>query len=178
MGSGGTYTGTAGVWAGSVLVQSTGSTSVVGTNGATFYITGVQIEKGSTATSFDYRPYGTELQLCQRYLPMYTNSGNSTLSTIGNGSAPNTTEVDISVPLLVTPRVPPTGLTITGAASNYRVSDYANSLTTSAVTFNSASTSMAYIALTVTSATTFRQYVPYIVSSATEYKLYFTGCEL
>jgi hypothetical protein len=45
----------------------TGETSVVGTNGATFYITGVQLEVGSTATSFDYRPYGTELQLCQRY---------------------------------------------------------------------------------------------------------------
>jgi hypothetical protein len=30
-------------------------------------ITGVQLEKGSTATSFDYRPYGTELALCQRY---------------------------------------------------------------------------------------------------------------
>jgi hypothetical protein len=34
---------------------------------ATFLITGVQLEKGSTATSFDYRPYGTELQLCYRY---------------------------------------------------------------------------------------------------------------
>jgi hypothetical protein len=45
----------------------TGSQSIVGTNGATFYITGVQLEKGSTATSFDYRPYGTELALCQRY---------------------------------------------------------------------------------------------------------------
>ena len=31
------------------------------------YYTGVQLEKGSTATSFDYRPYGTELALCQRY---------------------------------------------------------------------------------------------------------------
>jgi hypothetical protein len=31
------------------------------------YVTGVQFEKGSTATSFDYRPYGTELALCQRY---------------------------------------------------------------------------------------------------------------
>jgi hypothetical protein len=39
----------------------------VGTASATFYITGVQLEKGLTATSFDYRPYGTELQLCQRY---------------------------------------------------------------------------------------------------------------
>ena len=50
-----------------VLLSATGATSVVGTNGATFYITGVQLEKGSTATSFDYRPYGTELALCQRY---------------------------------------------------------------------------------------------------------------
>jgi hypothetical protein len=30
----------------------------------------VQLEKGSTATSFDYRPYGTELALCQRYFYM------------------------------------------------------------------------------------------------------------
>ena len=45
----------------------TGATSVVGTNGATFYITGVQLEKGSVATPFDYRQYGTELALCQRY---------------------------------------------------------------------------------------------------------------
>ena len=33
----------------------------------TWVIGNVQLEKGSTATSFDYRPYGTELQLCQRY---------------------------------------------------------------------------------------------------------------
>jgi hypothetical protein len=45
----------------------TGSTQLIATNGATFYITGVQLEVGSTATSFDYRPYGTELALCQRY---------------------------------------------------------------------------------------------------------------
>jgi hypothetical protein len=40
-----------------------------GTAGANDFvdITGVQLEKGSTATSFDYRPYGTELALCQRY---------------------------------------------------------------------------------------------------------------
>ena len=67
LGSGSTYSGTAGAWAGSDFRSATGAVSVVGTNGATFYITGVQLEKGSTATSFDYRPYGTELALCQRY---------------------------------------------------------------------------------------------------------------
>jgi hypothetical protein len=67
LGAGSTYSGTAGAWSGTTYVAPTGSVSVVGTSGATFYITGVQLEKGSTATSFDYRPYGTELALCQRY---------------------------------------------------------------------------------------------------------------
>jgi len=67
LGVGSTYSGTAGAWAAADYNSATGATSVVGTNGATFYITGVQLEKGSTATSFDYRPYGTELALCQRY---------------------------------------------------------------------------------------------------------------
>jgi hypothetical protein len=67
LGNGSNFTGTAGAWAATNYQNATGATSVVGTNGATFYITGVQLEKGSTATSFDYRPYGTELALCQRY---------------------------------------------------------------------------------------------------------------
>jgi hypothetical protein len=57
-------------------------TNWMATNAATFYITGVQLEKGSTATSFDYRPYGTELALCQRY---YEKSYDS-LITPGTGS--------------------------------------------------------------------------------------------
>ena len=72
LGVGSTGSGTAGAWAGSAFYSATGATSVVGTSGATFYITGVQLEKGSTATSFDYRPYGTELQLCQRYFQIYS----------------------------------------------------------------------------------------------------------
>lgn len=71
IGVGSTYSGTAGAWVSSGLISVTGATSVVGTNGATFYITGVQLEKGSTATSFDYRPYGTELALCQRYYQIF-----------------------------------------------------------------------------------------------------------
>ena len=67
LGVGSTYSGTAGAWAGSDYDSATGATSVVGTNGATFYITGVQLEKGSTATSFDYLDYGRSLAQCQRY---------------------------------------------------------------------------------------------------------------
>ena len=67
LGVGSTFLGTDGVWAGSTYFGATGSVNVAATTGATFYITGVQLEKGSTATSFDYRPYGTELALCQRY---------------------------------------------------------------------------------------------------------------
>jgi hypothetical protein len=67
LGNNATYSGTAGAWSGSDFRSATGAVSVVGTNGATFYITGVQLERGTQATSFEYRQYGTELALCQRY---------------------------------------------------------------------------------------------------------------
>jgi hypothetical protein len=72
LGVGSTYSGTAGAWAGANYMSATGATSVVGTNGATFYITGVQLEKGSTATSFDYLDYGRSLIQCQRYFQALT----------------------------------------------------------------------------------------------------------
>jgi hypothetical protein len=72
LGMGSTYSGTAGAWANGFYGAPTGSVNLVATNGATLYITGVQLEKGSTATSFDYRPYGTELALCQRYYESIT----------------------------------------------------------------------------------------------------------
>ena len=67
LGVGTTYSGTAGAWVGSAKVSVTGATSVVGTSGATFYLTGVQLEVGSAATPFERRQYGQELALCQRY---------------------------------------------------------------------------------------------------------------
>ena len=72
IGVGSSNSGTAGSWQSGWKPSVTGAVSVVGTNGATFYITGVQLEVGSTATSFDYRPYGTELGLCQRYYQFST----------------------------------------------------------------------------------------------------------
>ena len=67
LGVGSTNSGTAGAWAAANYRSATGAVSVVGTSGATFYITGVQLEVGSSATGFEYRMYSTELVNCQRY---------------------------------------------------------------------------------------------------------------
>jgi hypothetical protein len=67
LGAGSTFSGTAGAWAAGNFISATGATSVVGTNGATFYITGVQLEVGSVATPFERIDYGRELIMCQRY---------------------------------------------------------------------------------------------------------------
>jgi hypothetical protein len=67
LGSGSTDSGTAGAWSGSFFSSATGSTNLMATSGATFYLTGVQLERGSNATSFEFRDYGRELAMCQRY---------------------------------------------------------------------------------------------------------------
>ena len=67
LGSGSNLNGTADVWASAFDSRTSGSVTLVNTNGATFYITGVQLEVGTVATSFDYRSIGTETALCQRY---------------------------------------------------------------------------------------------------------------
>ena len=67
LGVGTSNSGTPGAWSGTLYRSATGATSVVGTSGATFYITGVQLEEGSVATPFEHRQYGQELALCQRY---------------------------------------------------------------------------------------------------------------
>jgi hypothetical protein len=102
LGAGSTVSGTAGAWAAADYRSATGAVSVVGTNGATFYITGVQLEKGSTATSFDYRPIGTELALCQRYYQRW-NTGTAGIATWGAGPAVSATRVDRAGATLSTP---------------------------------------------------------------------------
>jgi hypothetical protein len=75
VGAGSNYNQTANAW-GNFGYSTSGAVNVIGTTSANISFTGVQLEKGSTATSFDYRPYGTELQLCQRYYQKITTGVN------------------------------------------------------------------------------------------------------
>ena len=117
LGVGSTFSGPANAWAGSAFFSATGATSVVGTNGATFYITGCQLEVGSTATSFDYRPYGTEFMLCQRYFYKIAEGG-SAYTQFGAGRAFSTTEGNGIVPFPVPMRSAPT-FAYLGAVGDY-----------------------------------------------------------
>jgi hypothetical protein len=90
LGGGSTFSGTAGAWTAGNLSQVTGGTSVVGTNGATWQVTGVQLEIGTTATPFERRLYNQELANCQRYYYKIA-SGASLTNNIAQGVMLNTT---------------------------------------------------------------------------------------
>ena len=83
LGTGSTLKGTANTWNTTTVYRAatTENVSFVSNNAATWQITGVQLEKGSVATSFDYRPYGAELSLCQRY---YESSTDTPLQFVAN----------------------------------------------------------------------------------------------
>lgn len=106
LGVGSTFSGTAGAWAGANYVSATGATSVIGTLNATFYITGVQLEVGPSATSFDYRPYGTELMLCQRYCSVWR--ATTATQSYSNAAAIGATDIRAAVQYPVEMRAAPT----------------------------------------------------------------------
>jgi hypothetical protein len=118
LGSGTNFEQAAGSWTSSSnKFRSSGAAVLSATSGATFYITGVQLEKGSTATSFDYRPYGTELVLCQRYL--YAIRGSLSLgnwASVGVGCWDGSNGAIIFVPFPVQLRVYPSSITVSSVS--------------------------------------------------------------
>lgn len=121
----------------------------------------VQLEVGSTATAFEQRPYGVELALCQRYLPPVSNSP---------GVIYSATNAYVSSTYPVTPRVAPTGVTVT-ALGVLLVGGVGIAVTSTA--FTAASTAGAILQLAFASGG--------IANAGTvHYAMtgYFTGCEL
>ena len=86
---------------------------MVSTNGATFYLTGVQIEAGKTATPFEYRQFGTELVLCQRY---FQNITSPAMTGVANSA---TTVARMGFTLPVPTRVAATSVTLNGTITIY-----------------------------------------------------------
>ena len=127
LGTGSTYSGgTSGTWGSTAYFTPSGTVSVVGTNAATFYITGVQLEVGSVATPFERRDYGRELIMCQRYyykiIPKnanYFTSGFNNSTTVHRGIANFPTSM----------RTEPTAIEQTGTAADYGVAHGGSTVT-------------------------------------------------
>ena len=136
LGCGSTFAGTPNTWSASPWLTTSGAVSLVGTLNATFYITGVQLEKGSTATSFDYRPYGTELALCQRYFQKVGDGGNP-YAVLGVGRFSSTTNTSLRFPWSVVMRTTPTASFNT---ATYQFTDGTSSRSVGAISIYSAGT--------------------------------------
>ena len=155
LGIGSNYITTAGAWAAGLYLAPTGATSVVGTNGATFYITGVQLEVGSVATPFERRDYGRELMMCYRYYYRIVSGADDPF---GMAYCIATTATNGMIQFPVTMRVSPSALEQNGTASDYRVRHGGSSTNCSSVpTFGDSSPSAARIAFSVASGLTLGQ---------------------
>jgi len=131
LGVGSTYSGTAGAWAAAAYQSATGAVSVVGTSGATWYVTGVQLEQGSVATPFERPLISEQIADCLRYYF-------STNGPFGGAAAVNAgTYVTISfpVPMRAIPTVVLSGSgTFSGTTIGYNIL-YAQNTNTTSVNF-------------------------------------------
>lgn len=114
IGTGTTFSTTAGAWTAGNFISATGAVSVVSTLSATWYITGVQLEVGSIATPFEQRLLGLEMMLCQRYFVQWTGgAGTFDFTAVGTLSIASATTANLipilNAPLRATPTVAFTG---------------------------------------------------------------------
>ena len=151
LGSGSNHNATANTWStGSGAAEgrrTSGSVSLISTNGATFYITGVQLEAGTVATPFERRDYGRELMMCQRYFYKTTGGSNTRHAISGNGSLPQSFP---TVFFKVTMRAVPTVSVSSVSHFNIEALNGAGSVVTTSISWNAGDTDSA--TLNVTSA--------------------------
>lgn len=174
--AGSTYQTTAGAWQTGWFIATSNQVNCVDSNTNIFALTGIQLEIGSVATPFEHRPYGTELALCQRYLPAITGADTHT---VGMASVNSTTIVYIDCKFPVTARVRPTGITV-GRQDFITVESGAASFVSSAIVVTAVqSVNNGLISVTVSGATQGRAGFAYFNGNAgSSASILFTGCEL
>lgn len=134
MGAGASVSGTAGAWANGFFASATGATSVVGTSGATLYITGVQLEAGSVATPFEHRPIGVEEILCKRYYQVLGSAGNA-YEYLGFGLASSSTVGYAAITFPISLRAVPTF----SYSGSFRLDDRSAAYSVSSLALNGSS---------------------------------------
>ena len=152
IGAGTSAVGAANTWGATALFGVTGQVNIIATNGATFYVTGVQLEVGTVATPFERQMYNAQLAQCQRYYYKLVPDINSAF---GVGYNSSTTLAYIVVPFPTTMRATPTALEQNGTAANYRVREAGGAVNcSSVVSFTNASASSSFVIFTVASGLT------------------------
>jgi hypothetical protein len=138
LGFGTSYIGTANAWTSSSFYTATGATNLISTSGATWYVTGVQLEQNTSATPFERRLYNAELANCQRY---YYLMGTPVANTNYAAGSVVTTSISlgyISPP--VTMRVAPTSIDYSNPRVYYINSGATSTSGTYAIDGNSSNT--------------------------------------
>lgn len=97
-------------WAAGTFISTSNQVNAMDSTSNDFKLALIKLEPGSVATPFEWRSVGTELALCQRYLPAVSGTG-----PLGTGHAYSAANALIDYYFGVRPRVPPTGLTAAAA---------------------------------------------------------------
>ena len=105
-------------YSGSIFGGKDQTTTWYTTNDATFEITGVQLEVGDTATSFEHRSYGEELTRCHRY---YQKLSGDVLTYYGVGNVDGGTMAQILVNFVTEMRAAPGSMDTSGTNGDYTI---------------------------------------------------------
>ena len=120
----------------------TGQSNFMDNTSNEFYLTGVQLEVGDTATSFEHRSHGEELHRCHRY---YQKLSGDVLTYYGVGNVDGGTMNQIFVNFVTEMRTAPGGMDTSGTASDYTVRMNSNATCTSVPVLSNRTTKNAMV---------------------------------